>query len=80
MKDLFKALGYVGGEVQEITKDGVGFEDLKSIKDIITNREMLLKGFKVEGDFKEVLKKSFSYAQLIDIIAATKEGFELGKS
>ena len=38
MKDLFKALGYVGGEVQEITKDGVGFEDLKSIKDIITNR------------------------------------------
>jgi hypothetical protein len=79
MKEMFKALGYVGGEIHEITKDGIGWEDVKSIKDIIENKDMLLEGFKVEGDFKEHLKSLYSYDQLIEIVVAAKEGYDLGK-
>lgn len=78
LTELFKALGYVGGEVTEITKDGIGLEDLKSIKDIIENKDLLAKGFKVEGDFKEVFKGALSYDQLLNIIVAAKEGYEMG--
>lgn len=80
LKDLFKALGYVGGEIIEIKEGGIGFEDLKSIKDMIDNKDLLAEGFKVEGDFKEVLKSALSYDQLLNIVVAAKEGFELGKN
>jgi len=80
LKDFFKALGYVAGEVSEISEGGLGLEDLKSIKDLIDNKDLVLGGFKVEGDFKEVLKSSLSYEQLLNIIVAAKEGFELGKN
>lgn len=80
LKELFASLGYVAGEVHEITKDGIGLEDLKSIKDIIENKEMLAKGFKVEGDFKEVLKSALSYDQLLEIIVSAKDGFDKGKA
>lgn len=78
LKELFKALGYVAGEVTEITKDGLGLEDLVSIKEIIENKDLLAAGFKVEGDFKEVLKGALSYDQLLNIIVAAKDGYELG--
>jgi len=77
--ELLRAGGYMHGEISEIAKDGLGLEDLKSIKDIIQNKDLLLEGFKVEGDFKEVLKSALSYEQLINIVAAYKEGFDLGK-
>ena len=78
LKELFKALGYCGGEITEITKDGIGFEDLKSIKDIIDNKDMIVKGFDVPGDFKEVLKSALSYEQLLNIIVSAKDGYALG--
>jgi len=77
--EMLKAGGYVHGEIAEIAEDGLGLSDLKSIKDVIENKEMLLEGFKVEGDFKEVLKSALSYEQAINIIAAYKEGFDLGR-
>jgi hypothetical protein len=77
--EMFKAGGYVHGEISEIAEDGLELKDLKSIKDIIENKEMLLNGFKVEGDFREVLKSALSYEQAINIIAAYKTGFDLGK-
>ena len=76
--EAFKASGYVVGEIAEIKEDGVGLEDLKSIKDIIENKDLLLEGFKVEGDFKDLLK-GFSYEELMSIIIAAKEGYELGR-
>lgn len=78
LKELFKAMGYVAGEVSEIAEGGLGLEDLKSIKDVIENKEMLGEGFKVEGDFEEVLK-GFSYESLMNIILASKEGYDLGE-
>ena len=78
LKELFKAIGYCGGEIAEIAEDGIGFEDLSSIKEIIENKDMLFEGFKVEGDFKELLK-GFSYEDLVQVILSAKEGFELGK-
>jgi hypothetical protein len=78
MKELFKALGYVGGEVHEVTKDGFGVEDLQSLKEMYDNREMLAKGFDVPGDFKDHLK-NIGIDGLMEIIMAAKEGFEQGK-
>ena len=78
LKDFMKAVGYVAGEVHEITKDGFGVEDLKSLKDLYDNRKMLRDGFNVPGDFKEHLKANFSIEDLTEIVAAAKEGFELG--
>ena len=77
--ELMRAGGYVHGEISEIAENGLGFEDLKSIKDIIQNKDVLLEGFKVDGDFREVLKSALSYEQLINIVASYKEGFDLGK-
>jgi len=77
--ELMRAGGYVHGEISEIAEGGLGLEDLKSIKDIIQNKDILLEGLKVEGDFVEVLKSSMSYEQLVNIVAAYKEGFDLGK-
>jgi len=78
LKGFMKASGYVAGELTEVFKDGLGIEDVKSIKDFYVNRNMLANGFNVPGDFKQHLKDSFSVDDLIDIIAASKEGFELG--
>lgn len=78
LKELFMALGYCGGEIHEVTRDGLGLEDLMSIKELIDNKEMLAKGFKVEGDFKEVVKANLSYDALLGIIMAAKEGFDKG--
>ncbi len=77
LKELFKALGYVAGEVVDIAEDGLGFDDLMSVKDIIDNGDMLMEGFKVEGDFKEILK-GFSYETLMSIILEAKAGYDLG--
>jgi len=79
LKELFKALGYCGGEIKEISEDGIGLEDLKSIKDVIENKDMLGAGFKVEGDFKEHLKGILDFDSAIEIIASAKEGWDLGK-
>lgn len=78
LKELFKSLGYVGGEITEATADGIGLEDIKSLKDIYENREMLAKGFDVPGDFRAHLK-GLGVDALVEIIASAKEGFELGK-
>lgn len=77
--EMFKAGGYVHGEISEIAENGIGLEDLKSVKDLVENKDLLSDGFKVEGDFKEVLKSALSYDQAINIIAAYKSGFDLGK-
>ena len=77
MKELFKALGYVGGEIKEISEDGVGLEDFKSIKDLIENRELLGKGFDVPGDFKAHLE-GMKAEDLVAIIMAAKDGYDLG--
>jgi len=73
--ELFKGLGYVGGEVHEITKDGVDLKDLKSVKDIIENRQILVDAF---SGLNDVSVKGLSYEQLASIVLAAKEGFELG--
>lgn len=78
LKELFKALGYVAGEVVDIAEDGLGLDDLMSVKEIIENRDMLEEGFKVEGDFKKILE-GFSYETLMGIILEAKAGFDLGK-
>ena len=78
MKELFKALGYVGGEVTEISDDGLGLEDLKSIKDIIDNKEMLAEGFKVEGTVNVESLKAIGLDGLVEIIMSAKNGYALG--
>lgn len=78
LKELCKALGYVAGEVHEVTKDGLGLEDLKSLKDLFDNKDMLIKGFDVPGDFKEHLE-GLGVDELVGMLLALKEGFELGK-
>jgi hypothetical protein len=78
LKELFKALGYCGGEITEITKDGVGLEDLKSVKEIIDNKEMLLKGFKVDGAINAESLKEIGLDGLVAIIMEAKEGYALG--
>lgn len=77
--ELFKAMGYVSGEIKEISEDGVGVEDLKSVKDLIENKDLLVEGFKVEGEFKSLLE-GFSHEALMSIILAAKDGYDLGKS
>ena len=77
--ELMKAGGYVHGEIAEIAEGGLELKDLKSVKDVVENKDILLKGFEVKGDFKEVLKSAFSYDQLINIVASYKEGFDLGR-
>ena len=84
MKDAYKELleaakaaGYVAGEIHEITSDGLGFEDLKSVKDLIDNKRILSEGF--EG-ISEASLKGLSYDQLIQFGLAFKQGFDLGKA
>jgi len=79
LQEFMKASGYVAGELTEVFEDGLGIEDVKSIKDFYVNKSMLASGFDVPGDFKQHLKNNFSVDDLIDIVAAAKDGYELGK-
>ena len=78
LKELVKALGYVGGEIHEIAKDGLGLEDLASIKDLIEHRELLIKGFDIKGDFKEHLE-GLGVEELVALLMELKAGYDLGK-
>jgi len=77
LEELMKAVGYVAGEVSEALSDGLGVEDLKSLKDLYDNRELLAKGFNVPGDFKEHLE-GLDASELVNIILAAKAGYDLG--
>lgn len=77
--ELAKALGYVGGEIHEITKDGVGVEDFGSVVDIATNFDILAKGFKFEvKPTKEDLAK-LGQEELVEVVMALFSGYNKGK-
>ena len=78
LKELMYGAGYVAGEVTEITKDGLGFEDLKSLKDLVENREIITE-MKVEGEFKAMVEK-LDYTELVKAVMEFHKGMTLGLS
>lgn len=76
LMELMLGAGYITGEITEATKDGVGFEDLKSIKDMVENRETI-SNMKVEAPFKELFT-GLEYADLVEIIMEFNKGMNLG--
>lgn len=77
--ELSRACGYVAGEVHEVTKDGVGMEDVKSVLDIAKNYEILKDGFDIKVKMNKRNLEQLSQADLIEIVLATFEGFKKGK-
>lgn len=78
MKELMKALGMIGGEIHEVTKDGFGMEDLKSIIDLAKNFEVLKDGFSIPKLSKEDFD-NLSQSDLVEIVMSAFDGFSLGK-
>ena len=76
--EAMRAIGYCGGEITEITKDGFGIEDLKSVKDLIDNKDILVKGFDFEGKVTKEGLKDLGLDALVEIVMAAKEGYALG--
>jgi hypothetical protein len=75
LKEGAKAIGYLAGEITEATKDGLGIEDLKSVKDIIDNQAIVRGG--IEG-IDEASLKGLSYDEILGVLLSMKEGFDIG--
>lgn len=75
LNELLKASGMLLGEVHEVTKDGVGLEDLKSLKDLLENKEVLMEGFK---GLKDLNVAGMEMEEMMGALLALKEGFDLG--
>lgn len=75
LQEAAKGAGYILGEVTEATKNGIGLEDLKSVKDIIDNQKMLKDA--VDG-LSEASLKGLSYDEIISVVMNIKYGFDIG--
>lgn len=76
LNELMYAAGLILGEVDESTKDGLGLEDLKSVKDLIDKRKELSAGFSGLGDMDV---KGMDLSEMALALAELKRGFEEGK-
>lgn len=78
LKELLHALGLIGGEIHEVTKDGFGVEDLQSLIELANNFDKLKEGFSFEGLNKDDLKE-LKQEDLVEILMAAFSGFSEGK-
>lgn len=78
LNELMMAVGTMAGEVHEVTKDGLGWEDLNSLVDVINDFDIYSKGFKDLGEIKNEIK-GLNQEQLTSLLMALLAGFEQGK-
>lgn len=74
-----EALGYIGGELHEVFKDGLGLEDVKSIVDMAKNFDILKDGFDFDAKLSKEELEKLGQDALIEIVMATFQGFTKGK-
>lgn len=79
LKEGGQALGYVGGELHEVFKNGLGLEDVKSIIDLAKNFPILKEGFDFDGKISKEELSKLSQTDMVEIIMATFSGFTKGK-
>jgi hypothetical protein len=78
LKEFVEALGFIGGNVHEASKDGVDMSDIKSLIDLGKEYEMIGEGFKGFDKMGAELK-DISQAELVELFSAMMEAFNKGK-
>lgn len=78
MKELMKAVGALAGEVHEVTKDGLGYEDLMSLVDMANDFKIYRDGLEGLGEIREELKKIKPEDAMV-LMSELIAGFEQGK-
>lgn len=78
MSEFCEAVGYIAGEFHEVTKDGFGMEDVKSVADTAKNYPMLKEGFEIEVKMSKENLAQLEKEDIIEILMKTVSGFNKG--
>ena len=77
--ELAMACGYIAGEMHEVTKNGLGMEDMDSLVDVAKNYPIIKEGFDIKVKMSRENLAQLEREDLTEIVLAIYSGFKKGE-